>query len=102
AAQPRQPALPPVPARGDALAADDRVHRGHVRGTVPRTVRGQTRLFGAVPLALPRSAHLGAVVDSAGALAGFPGLVRYPLLRASRDARLRPLPLANGLGRQPP
>ena len=55
----------------------------------------------AVPLALPRAAHVGALVDGARAGARVPGGVRDPLLRQSRHARLRPLPLAHGDRRQP-
>ena len=102
AAERRQPALPPLPARGHPLAPNGRVHAGHVRGTVPRTVRGQTRLLGAVPHALPRAAHVGALVDRPRAGARLPGRARDPLLRPPRDARLRPLPLAHRLRRQPP
>jgi hypothetical protein len=74
--EPRQPTLPPLPARGHPLAADGRVLAGRGRGAVPRTVRRQARLFRTVLLALPRPPHRGALVDRARAGARLSGRSR--------------------------
>src|SRR5439155_25906691 len=101
AAQPLQPALRPPPVRGDALAADRARDGRRLRAALARPVRDAARLLGTVPLALPRPADLGAVVDGAGPHARLPRRLRDPLLRTPRDARLRPLCLANREPRQP-
>src|SRR5205807_5769918 len=64
---------------GGPLAPDGRVHAGHVRGTVPRTVLREARLLEPLPDAFPRAAHRRPVVDRARPRPRLPRLVRHSL-----------------------
>ena len=90
--------LPRAPARGRALAPDGAAlsRGGGLRGTDARGVRGRAALLPPLPGPLPRSAHLGALVDGTRPGARLPGRLRDPLLRPAPHARARPLPLALG------
>ena len=103
AAERGEPALPRAPL-GDRPVAADRApvaRRGRLRELVARRLPRRARLLAPVPLALPRAADGGALVDRARAGARVPGGVRDPLLREPRDARVRPLPLADRDRRKP-
>ena len=98
-----EPAVPRAAVGDRAVAADSGpvAGRGRLRERVARGLPRRSGLLAAVPLALPGSADSGAVVDRARAGARVPGGVRDPLLRESRDARVRALPLADGDRRKP-
>ena len=99
----REPALPCAPV-GDRPVAADRgpvAGRGRLRELVARGLPRRPRLLATVPLPLPGAADGRVVVDRARAGTRVPRGVRDPLLRESRDARVRALQLADRDRRKP-
>ena len=101
AAERGEPALP-LAALGDRpLAADGRAPEP-TRRSRSREYLDEHGYSAALPPPLPRAADVGALVDGAGRALEFPAAYAIRFFDNHGMLGLRPLPLADGHGRQPP